>query len=492
MKKAIFYVILIILLISPLVGVLKLIQEKPLSGAFEEDEIRKLDFFTWNRWFDERFQHAMENTASQNTGFRNTLIRLANQINFSFFRNVKTAKVIVGKDNYLFEEGYIIDYIGRNYCGEAYIKEQSLRIKRIQEALLKEYNIHLIVVFEPGKASIYPEKIGDEYHPEKKTVSNYETYSRIFREQRITHLDLNRYFKSIKDTSQYPLYPDYGVHWSTYGMYLAADTLLKFIQSETGCNLALSIWRGIEVTNKLKDVDFDIEKTMNLLFPMAHQNLAYPKIEFDTVGKDRPNVLTIADSYFWSIFDNKIPHQVFANTDFWYYNATVYPDIWGENASYVKNLNQKEEILKQKVILVMITEMNLYRAFWKFEETAEDVLAITNTSSNLFFTTQTILFNDIYYKSLLDYSSQRFIAFDDCLRKISNFVTLSKLKPRNYISKAFLVLNYIKQLKSNPEILKQIKEKAEIKNISMAQAIFDDALWCYEQDVKISQNKINQ
>ncbi len=492
MKKITFYIVLVVLLVSPIVGLLKLVKEEPLSGAIAGEETKKLDYFTWNRWFDGRFQDKMEKTASQNAGLRNTLIRISNQINFSVFKSTNAEKVVIGKDNILFEEGYILDYLGRNYSGESYIREQSLRIKRIQDTLYKVFGIHLIVVFEPGKASIYPEKIGNEYLPENKTVSNYETYSRIFREQKITHLDINQYFKSIKDSSRYPLYPDYGVHWSSYGMYLATDTLLKFIKHETNYNLALPIWQNIEVTDKLKDVDFDIEKTMNLLFPLAHQNLAYPQIKFDTVGKERPKVLTIADSYYWSLFDNKIPHRVFANSDFWYYNATIYPDIWGDNAKYVKNLNQEEEILKQNVILIMITEMNLYRAFWKFEDVAENVLSIKNSPSTLCQTTHIILNNDAYYKDLINYTNTHFICFDKCLEKISNFVSVSNLNPCNYISKAYLVLENIIQLKNNGEAMKLIQEKAKIKNISISQSIFDDALWCYEEEVKSVNNKLNR
>ncbi len=231
---------------------------------------------------------------------------------------------------------------------------------------------------------------------------------------------------------------------------------------------------------------------MNLLYPLKHQVLAYPTIEFDTVNKQRPMVLSIADSYYWSVFDNKIPHRVFGNTDFWYYNTTVFPDIWGDNARYVKNLNQKEEILKQNVILVMLTEMNLYRTFWKFEDTAESILNINQIPSELFVTSRNILFNDNHYNEVLNYSITRNLPFDECLKKLSTLIILSKYHPTNYIAKSFLILNYIIYFKSDTEIMHSIEEKAKLKKISMAQSIFDDALWCYEQDVKISQNKINQ
>lgn len=489
MKKANFYLILLSLFIPLLVGVFKMMEEKPLEGAFENQEIKTLKYFTWTRWFDERFQKAMEKTASENTGFRKELIRIANQLDFIIFKHTNTQNVIIGKDNYLFEKGYIIDYLGRNFCGEDYIKEQSLRIKRIQDEFLKQYNIHLIIVFEPGKASIYPEKIGREFRPENKTVSNYETYKRIFKEQNITNLDLNAYFKAIKDTCTYPLFPAYGVHWSTYGLWLASDTLLKFIKSATNYNIALPIWKKINYTDSLKDVDFDIEKSMNLLYPLKHQVLAYPTIEFDTVNKQRPMVLSIADSYYWSIFDNKIPHRVFGNTDFWYYNNTIFPDIWGENAKYVKNLNQKEEILKQNIILIMLTEMNLYRTFWKFEDTAESILNITQVPSELFLTSRNILFNDNHYNDILNYSITRNLPFDECLKNLSTIIILAKYNPTNNIAKSFLILNYIIYFKSDIEIMHSIEEKAKLKNISVSQSIFDDALWCYEQDVNNAQTK---
>ena len=62
-----------------------------------------------------------------------------------------------------------------------------------------------------------------------------------------------------------------------------------------------------------------------------------------------------------------IPQNMFATYDYWYYNKLVFPDIWTENHP-VSKLDFKKEIEKQEVILIMITEMNLYKAFWGFPE----------------------------------------------------------------------------------------------------------------------------
>lgn len=417
MKKVLFYIVLLLLLLPMFFGLIQLVTEKPLDGAFISEQQRTLKYFTWERWFNDAFQLAMEKTASQKTGLRNTLIRIYNQINFSLFQIAKAEKTIVGKDNYLFEEGYIIDYLGRNYLGEKFILENSLRMKIIQDSLKQKFGIHLLFVFEPGKASVYPEKIGKEYFPELKMTSNYEQYAHTFSKENISFLDINAYFKAVKDTAQYPVYPATGVHWSTYGMYLAADTLLKYIKHQTSYDLPQMQWKNIGFSNKLKDVDFDLEKPMNLLFQIPHQTLAYPEVMMDTAGKFRPHVLAIADSYYWSLYDNKIPHLAFANTDFWYYNNTIYPNIWGENADYVNAIDYQKVIEKQNVILVMITEANMYRAFWKLEERFEPMLNIQHKTSKHYNKVQEIMFNDGYYKALLEFTRLRFMAFDEALGK---------------------------------------------------------------------------
>lgn len=418
MKRILFYIILLILMVPLLVGITHIVTERPLDGAFANEPKLTFKYFMWERWFNDTFQLAMEKSASQNTGFRNTLIRIYNQINYSLFQKANAEKTIVGKDNYLFEEGYIIDYLGRNFMGEKFISENSQRMKAIQASLFEQLGIHLLFVFEPGKASIYPEKIGNEYFPETKTKSNYEQYSIIFNKLKINYLDLNAYFKTLKDTSQYPIYPATGVHWSTYGMHLAADTLLKFIKSQTSFDLPLLSWDTITYSNTLKNIDFDLEKPMNLLFQIPHQTLAYPEISIDTLGKFRPKVLTIADSYYWSIYDHKIPHRAFSSNDFWYYNNTIYPNIWGENADFVNSTNFAKTIKEQDIILVMITEANMYRAFWKIEDRLESILNIEFKASKHYQKVQKIMFNDIYYNALLEYTRLRFIPFNEALEKI--------------------------------------------------------------------------
>ena len=65
--------------------------------------------------------------------------------------------------------------------------------------------------------------------------------------------------------------------------------------------------RDIETSTKAQDTDDDVLKTMNLLLQQKARKLAYPVISFDTTGVKKPMVLVVADSYYWNIFNTRIP-----------------------------------------------------------------------------------------------------------------------------------------------------------------------------------------
>lgn len=484
MKKAVFIFVILLLLTPLIVGLFSLIKDPPLAGMVEKEESYTLKYFTWTRLFNDRFQQKMEKEASRKTGFRNTLIRCANHLDFKLLRKVHAEKAILGKDNYLFEEGYIVDYLGRNYMGTDYIRENLRRFKMVQDVLRERYNVQLLLMLEPGKAGTYPEKIPMQYQPGHKTTSNYETYHTLVKEMDIPCLDLQSYFTTVKDTSKYPLYPKYGVHWSTYGMWLAADTMLKFIHTQTGYPIAFPQWNGISTTDKLKDVDFDLEKTINLLCELPHEVLAYPQIKIDTTNSFKPKVLTIADSYYWSIYDNKIPQQVFANSDFWYYNTTIYPHIWGDDAQWVKDLNVMDHIKSNQVILFMITEMNLYKSFWGFTDTVIAHEIPQYKSPRWFEIAQMLVNNDNSYKQLLTYCNDYQQPFDRTITRVSRFVANAEKKPTETQFRHFWLSLIESRVYSNPELMKECGDKAEKNNISVRKSVFNEVLWLFQKETE--------
>src|SRR4051812_45271689 len=100
-------IILIALLFVPVAqNLFSFAKTKPLKGAFELPDKKP---FTINDWFEGNFQQAYDNYYETHIGLREVLIRIKNQIEFSLF-NQTTSWTIIGKDNYLYEEGYINAY----------------------------------------------------------------------------------------------------------------------------------------------------------------------------------------------------------------------------------------------------------------------------------------------------------------------------------------------------------------------------------------------
>ncbi len=367
--KKILIPLIIVMLFLPMVQQnFHIFKIKRLNGFYTPSP--RPDTLNFDTWFDESYQKKYSKYLEDTLGFRQILIRINNQINYSLFKKTEAKNVVVGKNNCLYEEGYIQDYTGSTFLGKKFWNELLRRTKRIQDTLKKINNTDLIIVLDPGKASFYPEYIPDRYHQENKTLSNMDYLSEQTRKIHINNLDLNSWFRGMKDTSKYPLYATYGVHWSTYGMYRAADTLARFIGHLRKTELPEMVWEGYTVTDKIKDVDFDIEATMNLLFDLPHTKMCYPQISYKSKpGTVKPKILTIGDSYYWGFINNHIVDSLFSDQQYWYYFGGIWPNIW-DFKIIPQELNLRQEIEKQDVILIAFTEMNAFHGFWGFIDEA--------------------------------------------------------------------------------------------------------------------------
>ena len=316
------------------------------------------------------FQDKVESACKNKIAFGNYWVRFHNEWQYRLFRASATEKLVLGKEDYFYEEMYITEYLGHNFIGDRLMKKRVEALKRLQEILKSEYNIDLIPVLEPGKAFFSPEFIPDRYHPEIKGRSNYESFVDWSQKLQVNYLDLNRYFSQYKKTAPHLLYSKYGVHWSTYGLWKAADTLTHFIERTTGLNLPDIQHVSDSNSTFNKDLDFDLEPPMNLLFPLPHETMNFPtkKIVNDS-NHTKPKVLTIGDSYYWGLISSGYTTQMFSENTYWYYNKTKWPNIWAWNDT-VNYAQIKQNVLEHRVVLIMITDANIYKFSWEFVEQA--------------------------------------------------------------------------------------------------------------------------
>lgn len=345
---------------------LKWIAIQPLNGALAEPEYLR---FSWNDWFASTYQEKKEQYVNACFGFRNTCVRLNNQLDFWLFRQANANGVIVGKENYLYEQAYIDAYNGTDYVGLDSIENTANRLAYLTHQFNRR-NKQLIIVFAAGKGSYYPEFFPDNFRLKKQNKrTNYFSLRKRLKAKNVPLIDFNAWFLQQKKTSNYPLFPKLGIHWSHYGMTLAADSLIKNIERVRQVDLGNIVTKNVATSNLAQFEDKDIGDGMNLLFELPGLAMAYPDFRFEQKDSKKPNVLVVSDSFFWGMYNAGIS-SVFDQTHFWYYNKQVYPESLTKEL-LTNQVDFEQAINANDVFIILATEANLKAIGWGFLERAE-------------------------------------------------------------------------------------------------------------------------
>ena len=347
-KKSLYFLILILLAFTAIQENIHLFKPLPLKGYYTTWH---QPGFSFSGWFHGVYQDSCTAYFRENNGFRSDLVRLYNQVDYSLFSVPHAAKIILGKKGYLFSEEYINAYTGSNFSGKNLCDEKVKSLKKLQELLWNEKKIFLLVILTPDKGTYYSEYIPNRYMKRKKALTNYGYYAAKCKEAGINLIDFNRWFLKAKDTSRYPLYPKTGIHWTDYGALLAADSLLRYLQARLHLPLPVMVVDSIETSSTARDVDDDIAQTLNLIWQIPTPVYAYPKYHFTYTTREKPSALIIGDSFYWNWYPDLIKN-VFSNDEFWYYNMDVYPES-RTNPKHVSQVDVAEAINRQKIIILI-------------------------------------------------------------------------------------------------------------------------------------------
>jgi len=409
MEKTIKYIILIFILglmILPAIqGYFLIVDEQALNGDIVASEPGLL---SKESWLNGSFQEAEVIIIEEQLGFHNSLVRLQNQLNYSLFGKPGAEGIIKGKNGQYYEADYIRAWTGKDFIGEKLLDRKLRQLKFLQNHLKDSLNVDLVLILEPGKASIYPEDIPDRFTKAKAGTSNYDYICLRAEELDIDLINFNEYFLKIKDTAKYPVFPKMGTHWSEFAMWYAADSLINYIETIRGIDMPEVIKEGIVISDSMRASDNDIGVTLNLLYEPDYMPMPYPEYHFrmDSTHK-QPCVLAIADSYYWNFYNTKIPENLFSNLAFWYFYRTIYPDIWFARVLdktvevTVDDIDLQEEVEKMDVILLMMTERFLYKFDRGFVDDLYRIYGKTSSRDTLTYYQTSIIKTDAWFSELI-------------------------------------------------------------------------------------------
>lgn len=353
---------LMLLLASPAIQT-KWVLVKPwaLNGYTPDTDKPELD---WPSLIAGNYQPRLEKYLDSRLGFREWLIRLRNQVDFSLFGQIHVGDVLVGQRGVLYQGAPTEAYLGRDYLGAEAIAAHAQRVREVQDTLAR-HGTQLLYVLAPGKPGYQPEDLPPGVQATGRGPTNYQGFAEALPRAGVHVLDASALFQRWKPTVAHPLFPRGGTHWSGYSITLVADTLSRAIEALTRADLPNFSTRPGEVTTRnLRATDEDIAQGLNLLIRSQPYPMAYPIVTFapPTARQQRPNTLLVGDSFTQSLylFYPYLPKLFSERSRFWYYNESVF---WPENtpgdSHYVRELNLRQQLVGRDLLIILATEQNL-------------------------------------------------------------------------------------------------------------------------------------
>jgi hypothetical protein len=335
--------------------------EQPLQGVFVR---QREPVFSGGAFFSAGYQDSLSSFIREDAGFRNTLIRINNQINFSVFGWYGEKTILVGKKNVLYEDYYVDSYAGRDFIGVEEVRRKVLGLKQLQDSLAA-HGVHFLFVIEPSKVWMDPDHLPRHWKVSSPEQSNYLEFTRQLPGSGIHWIDFNKWFLELRDTCPYPLYPLAGIHWSTFvAQHYVTDSLFRWMEQVSCRPIQDYSLTGIEWKDEPVRPDNELAETMNLLWKYPYDPMPYGKYTpGDPEGCFFPRVLTVADSYYWLIYNFDIVKRVFLVNDYWYRMLEFHPAQKYGRVSAGRDAFFRHDLLDHDFVMLMATEVNLYTLF---------------------------------------------------------------------------------------------------------------------------------
>jgi hypothetical protein len=331
-----------------------LFEEVELKGVFDKVEEPEIN---WIDWREGDFQKKYEQHFNDYIGFRPSLIRTINQLRFSFYNVINKSTGTVGDNNIIYDTRYINSAMGEDFIGRVEISKKVNDIQFIKNKL-EEDGKKILFVLAPNKARYFSEEVPSYFR--KIDTTNYEVYLDNFEKYGIDYIDFNSSFLKLKKEFPINLIPFYGTHWSSFGSYFAADSIVKYCNTNYNYNLPRFILDSISVSEKPKSGDYDLGENLNLWRMLKGENYVYPHSHVQNITpSNKKNLLVISDSFFEAMYRSDLVKKIFNMTGYWYYNRDV--RVPSKTTRGKKAGDLKSALAKTDLIIILSTEFNFYR-----------------------------------------------------------------------------------------------------------------------------------
>ncbi len=351
------------------IGLLHLQSAKPYRNVAELANLKPADNvkFTLKTWWDGEFQPKKELYWNDNFGFRPDFVRWHNEIDYRAF-NKLGGGLVKGKNGCFYGSDYIDAFYGKNCIGRESMNKVVEKLELLQKNLQKDGK-KLIISLAADKCSYMSEGIPDN-KKQARGITNSDIFLEILEQKNIACLNLRDYMITMKKTTAYPLFPMHGTHWSQYAGFFALDTLNKTIAKTLNIKMPKAQIIANKISKEPLEKDGDLAWFANLKLPLKGYPLAYPTVvASDTINTKKPAILTIADSFYWTLYDFHNSKQFYKKQTFIFYHSDVCID--GEYSRETFDAQKVAAYLKDvDVVVLSATSINIQNIGW---ETVDEI-----------------------------------------------------------------------------------------------------------------------
>lgn len=376
----ILFALLIVFLFLPMIQEhYKPFKSKPLNGVNFVTEFPELSFETFSNG---KYQSQLEKYTSENFGFREFVIRLYNQYIWSCYHKTYSHFLIPGKGNWLFYTEAVNDYYGTEqkkwYKTPENAKDwfdKNTKLMCQLRNVLKEYDIEFLSFMAPSKPFVYPEHL-PEREKDTTTINAMEYYDKSLTEAGFPHIEMTKWFRAMRDTLPYPVFPNMDMHWQFTAVY-GYDSLFRLMNSLNDFGIP-KIKYG-KPQPYFDDFQND-EATLNLMFPIKNKNTDY-KLDVEIECNEncrKPKVLFVGDSFIWGLDEHLPWEQLMDDIEILFYNSSVFKGF--DRTKYKKeDINLLRDILRADYVVFYTSGHQWYRASYDFVEEALLALCVSDS-----------------------------------------------------------------------------------------------------------------
>ncbi len=341
----------------------------PLAGVESRVAVPE---WTPAAWWNGTLQATFDTWINQRIGLRGLLVRTANQIQYTLFRELPQrsgTRVLLGRDGFLFEKAYLDAYnrAGRHSYRE--LRNICYSVRLMQDRLAAD-GIAFLLVIAPSKAEIYPEHLppGMDVAGRPTRRSDYENLMPLLHAAGVNVVDGPTLFRQWKAEPGAPLlFGKGGTHWNQYGAARMVAEILARLRDLTGKDLPVLQVTGAVTNRTIIDADNDLGELLNL---WSGRPFAGPQIQpvlNKQPGTHAPDILFIGDSFVFTLTNLMDREGLYRrrNTYYYYNRQYFYPEAPNEILDK-RSLDLLQVLADRDAVVIEVSEYWLPRIGFGF------------------------------------------------------------------------------------------------------------------------------